>query len=176
MHDEEPSALDVLRNAIKMEIEGKAFFEDAAKRMKHPRARDTFMGLVKQEQRHIDVIGEQLGRLENHRGWADLHEVMGSPSAYPEVSVFKDKELRRVKLRPDAGELEVLKLGMDVEKKSSEYYAAARDKVENPKAKELFAWLIEEEDGHFAILRAEYDVRAGSGFYYDSAEFSLEVD
>jgi len=167
--------LDILRNAISMEVEGKEFFESAARSMKEQRAKDTFMSLVKQEQRHIDVLNAELSRLAAGKSWASLDEMRTSASTYPMISVFRDKTIRRIHLRPEAGELEVLKIGVEVEEKSIEYYRTAGAGTEDSKAREIFNWLVGEEAGHLTILNAEYEYRTKSGFYYDNMEFSLEV-
>ncbi|MCU0853115.1 MAG: hypothetical protein MUC90_07705, partial [Thermoplasmata archaeon] len=96
-------------------------------------------------------------------------------SSYPKLSVFKDRGIRRYKLGPEAGELEVLSLGIEVEKKSMDYYRTAGNQATDTKAKEIFNWLVGEEGGHLTILTAEYENRKGSGYYYDNMEFSLEV-
>ena len=167
--------LDILRNAIVMELEGKDFFERAVLAVRDQRTKDTFSGLVKQEQRHIDVLGAELARFEKGQGWGSLDEVSAEASSYPKLSVFKDRKIRAIKLSPDAGELEALKIGIEVERKSIEYYSTAGTSAKNSKAKELFAWLVGEESGHLTILDAEYAYRVKSGYYYDDAEFSLEV-
>lgn len=171
----EVSPLEILRNAVDMELEGKEFFEKAAARMQNVRARDMFLSLVKQEQRHVDILSSELSRLEQGQGWASLADMKAGAPRVTKMSVFKDGQFRRFSLREDAGELEVIRLGMDVEKKSVEYYRSAGQATPDTRAKEVFNWLVGEEAGHLTILSAEYDNRSGSGFYYDSPEFSLEV-
>lgn len=165
----------ILRNAIQMEIEGKAFFERVAARMSHPRSKAMFEGLVKQEDRHIQVLGKEFERLSQGRSWLSVKQADALPSGLPRISVFKDAKLRRLKLPKGAGELEALRMGIDVERKSIEYYDSARKKVRNANARAVFGWLVREESNHLTILTAEYENRRGSGFYYDEAEFSLEV-
>jgi len=167
--------LGILGNAIEMELEGKAFFADVASNAKHQRTKDTFMSLVKQEQRHVDILGEELRRLEQGKDWASLQEMKSTAPQYPKISVFKDKEIRRMRFDPEAGELEALTLGIEIEKKSMDYYRNAGLESSNPKAREIFNWLVGEEGGHLTILSAEYENRVKSGFYYDNMEFSLEV-
>lgn len=175
MKDGKRNHLDILLNAIAMEIEGKEFFEDAAGKLEHRRAKDTFISLVKQEQRHIDILNAELARLGDGKDWASLSEMKDSASSYALQSVFKDKDIRRIRLGADAGELEVLKVGIEVEKKSIEYYRNAATQTTDQNAKGIFTWLVGEEAGHLTILSAEYENRMGSGFYYDNSEFSLEV-
>ena len=39
----------------------------------------------------------------------------------------------------------------------------------------LFARFVEIEGGHLAIVQAEIDCVSGSSFWFDTAEFSLEM-
>ena len=167
--------LGILGNAIEMELEGKAFFEEVAGKAKHKRTRDTFASLVKQEQRHVDILGEELSRLQKGMGLAALNELKSSAPRYTRISVFQDKQFKRLRFDPNAGELEALRLGIEVEKKSVEYYRSAGMQTGDINAREMFNWLVGEEAGHLTILSSEYDYRTTSGFYYDNMEFSLEV-
>ena len=168
-------SLAVLRDAVAMELEGKDFFELAAKTVKHPRAKEMFMSLVRQEQKHVEIIEDEARRLESGRGWGSLDEVRSSAPRMPQVSVFKDRAVTRRRLREDASELEVLEVGIEVEKKSIDYYRTAALKATDPNARGLFDWLVGQEAGHLTILSAEHDARSGAGFYYGEAEFSLET-
>lgn len=158
-----------------MELEGKEFFEEVGAKARNARTRNTFQSLVKQEQRHVDILGEEMRRLESGMKLSTLEEMKRSAPAYPKISVFKDKKFRRLKFDPESGELEALRIGMEVEEKSIEYYRSAGAQTTDAKAREIFNWLVGEEAGHLTILKAEYSYRTRSGFYYDSPEFSLEV-
>jgi len=164
---------EVLQDAVQMELAGMRFFERAAQAMTHPRAKQMFLNLAKQERRHVSVLETQLGRISGGMEWATLEEAMSAPSSG--ASIFDSDGSGELELRPEAGELEVIEIGMRVEKKSIDYYRSAGARSEDPKAKETFDWLVEEETGHLTILKAEYDNRSGSGFYYDDMEFSLET-
>lgn len=175
MSDRSTGILGILAKAIEMEYDGKAFFEEVAARSKHPRTKDTFMSLVKQEQRHVDILSEELRRMNEGKMLASLEDLKKSAPTSPVASVFKDKDIARIKLDPNAGELDALKLGIEIEKKSIEYYRNAGLQATGERARELFNWLVGEEGGHLTILNAEYEYRNRSGFYYDNMEFSLEV-
>src|SRR4030065_1572716 len=167
---------EILADAIEMELEGKEFFARAAEQMTHKKTKDTVTGLVKQEQRHVEVLSAEFDRLSRGKSWASLREIEGQKERPSVSSIFKDKQIKRIKLSPSAGELDALKLGIEGEKKSIEYYTKACSMVDDPKAKEIFHWLVGEERGHLTILSAEHDYRAKSGYYYEKAEFSLEVE
>jgi rubrerythrin len=164
----------ILRNAVVMEIQGKEFYERAAEKMSNQRARDMFLSLVKQERVHVDILEEELNRFVHDKVWLSLKQLKSEASA-PRISVFQDKDIKRLKIGPNAGELDVIKLGIEVEKKSVEYYRSAGNDLHDKNAKDVFNWLVAQEAGHLTILQAEYDYRTKSGFYMGSPEFSLEV-
>jgi rubrerythrin len=165
--------IEILRVALGMEVEGERFFSKAALRMKYPRSKEMFISLAKQERRHIRVLEEELTRLERGDGWVSPSSVRGT--ADPADSVFRMVEASEGPLDPKAGELEVIRFGIEVEKKSVEYYRKAGAAVRDGKAREVFNWLVGEEAGHLAILNAEHYIRSRSGFYFDTPEFSLET-
>ena len=165
----------VLKGAVGMEFQGKEFFEDAAGKVGHPRTKIVFESLAKQEQKHIDVLAEELRRLQGGQSWASLTEAQVSAKAGLTLSVFQEERMKHLVLDPNAGELEALKLGIEVEQRSIEYYRNAGARVSDPHAKEVFNWLVGQEAGHLTILSSEYEYRSNPGFYYDTMEFSLEV-
>jgi rubrerythrin len=173
--EQQQSVENILRNAIVMELQGKEFFERAASMMSHPKARDMFSGLSKQEQRHIDVLNHQLVRLGRGLNMSSLEDALADSTGSQDRASFLDVDIEKFDLSEKAGELEVIQFGMEVERKSMEYYRKARDAESAHAAREIFDWLISEESSHLTILKAEYDNRAGSGFYYDDAQFSLET-
>lgn len=165
----------ILHKAIELEREGEEFFRAVAQRMKYPRTKDMFKSLVKQERRHVRVLEEELSRLQSGKGWIAPSSVKGTSSSSQQHEVFQGAKTGAATIDPKAGELEAIKLGMDIEKRSIEYYRRAGEEVDSEDARRVFNWLVGEEAGHLTILKAEYDLRSRSGFYYDSPEFSLEV-
>lgn len=174
--DGKGEATEVLSHAIAMELEGKAFFEKAAERMRRQRSKDMFLGLATQEERHIAILSHELGRLQDGRDWVGLDEAMKASEPSSGSPVFSQDRGGVVEVRPDAGELEVIDVGIEVEKRSIEYYREASRQSAESKAQQVFDWLVQEETSHLTILQAERDSRAGTGFHYDSMEFSLETE
>lgn len=153
----------VLRNSVEMEIQGKEFYERAAEKMTNQRGKDMFLRLVKQERVHVDILEEQLNMFVHDKVWLSLKQ-LGIGASTPKISVFQDKDIKKIEIGPNAGELDVIKLGMEVEKKSVEYYRAAGNDLRDKNAKDIFNWLVAQETGHLTILQAEYDYRTKLGF------------
>jgi rubrerythrin len=152
----------VLRNAVEMEIQGKAFYEKAAGKMTNQTGKDMFLRLVEQERVHADILEDQLNIYVHDKAWASLDKLKADASA-PKISVFDDKDIKEIEVGPNAGELDVIKLGIEVEKKSVDYYRAAGNDLRDKNAKDIFNWLVAQETGHLTILRTEYDRRTKSG-------------
>ncbi|HUV60840.1 MAG TPA: ferritin family protein [Thermoplasmata archaeon] len=167
--------IDILRNAIQMEVYGEDYFQKMSKWVKHPNTKSMFISLARQERRHIEVLREELTRIEGGGDWISPSSVKPGSSSSANREVFKGEAGGGPEMDSKAGELEAIKLAMDVEKRSIDYYRKAGAEVTGSNAQKVFSWLVGEEAGHLTILTAEYDNRSRSGFYFDTPEFSLEV-
>ena len=152
----------VLRNAVGMEIQGKVFYERAAEKMTNQKGKDMFLRLVEQERVHIDILEDQLNMFVHDKAWRSLRQLRAGASA-PKISGFEDKDIKEIEIGSNAGELDVIRLGIAVEKKSVEYYRAAGNDIRDKNAKDIFNWLVAQETRHLKILQAEYDHRTKSG-------------
>ena len=63
--------LDVLKQALKMEEDGKAYYEKARKTTKNEMGRKIFESLIKAEESHIKKIKELHASLEETGAWPD---------------------------------------------------------------------------------------------------------
>ena len=164
----------ILKTAVEMELQGMDFYGRAASKMRNLRGKEMFLSLVNQERVHAEILQDQVDRLSKDKVWLPLKRLKNEASGYP-TSVFQDKDIKKIVIGPDAGELDVIKLGMEVEKKSVEFYRSAGIGIRSKNAQDIFNWLVAQETGHLTILQAEYDYRTKSGFYMGDPEFSLEV-
>ena len=73
----------------------------------------------------------------------------------------------------DQAEIDALKEALELERKTSAFYAELVAGLE-PKYRGLFERFLEIENGHLAIVQAEIDALAGHGHWFDFMEFSLE--
>jgi rubrerythrin len=68
-----------------------------------------------------------------------------------------------------------LERGIQAEEDSIRFYTEQMELVDDPNARAMYAYLVEQEEGHRTILQGEYDYLAGTGFWFDTQEFSLEA-
>jgi len=176
---------EILRTAIATEWEGFAFYNALSKRTKSREGREVFDKLAKDEVEHVRVL-EQVScaykdgcilmtyedALESIEcDTTNIAEAEEEARACKETApVFK----RGVKRAESANDLEALRIGVESERSAIEFYRSAGKGATTDEAKALFRQLVEIEEGHEALLQAEYDYYSANGFYMDAREFSLE--
>jgi rubrerythrin len=72
------------------------------------------------------------------------------------------------------GEIEALRIGMELEKEATHFFQKAAEETDDPVAKKIFLEIKEEEKFHYDLLQAHYDSVTHSGFWLDSAEFQMD--
>jgi len=99
--------------------------------------------------------------------------------------LVKEEELKgpsplieRLKLKlkkgEKAGELEAMSIGMDLERKAVDFFKKSSRKATDPKAKQIFDEICEEEKLHYVLLQAQYDSVTNNGCWLDVAEFRMD--
>ena len=102
---------NAIREAIKLEINGRKFFNHAADVTSHETAKNMFRHLAQEEVKHLDVFGEIFTKLlggEEWKSFVDTHTVSGSA---PLVEKLK----QRMSNPQGKGETEALSIGMELE-------------------------------------------------------------
>jgi rubrerythrin len=72
------------------------------------------------------------------------------------------------------GEIEALRIGMELEQNAIEFFKKAADGSEDMTAAKIFREISEEEKFHYDLLQAQHDSVTGSGFWLGSAEFQMD--
>ena len=77
------------------------------------------------------------------------------------------------KIESTTDEMEALKIAMQMEKDSIEFYKKAVNEVQTPKEKALFEKLIKEEQQHYDIFANTYFFLSDSGSWFMWEEHSI---
>jgi rubrerythrin len=164
-----------ITTALEYEARVHRTYAEAVAQAEHPVAQKVFQTLCDEELEHIRYLRERLDewRSSGTVTVADLDTVL-----VPREAIEAKAEDLRARLSGDGKasrgtELESLNRALQVEKETSAFYkkmVAALD----AEGKRLFERFVEIEEGHVAIVQAEMDMVSGTGFWFDTAEFSLE--
>jgi rubrerythrin len=172
-----PSAavLKAIETAIQIERDGLAFYTEAAKQTDDRNGKKMFKSLARDEAAHLRLFEDARQALLERGNWLSLEEVAAiSPKRLDRPPIFPTGDEIKAAEIPER-ELAALRRGIQAEEASIAFYSQERDKTDDPDGKAMYAYLIEQEEGHRTILQGEYDYLNRTGFWFDIQEFDLEA-
>ena len=141
---------------IKIEQMGRQFYELNAKKV-DPETRQFFEFLAREEIKHMNLLEKLRVRLLEKSGFFDLKEDREVYKWLERVDAFKEK------LSSKATGVEPIRISMENEKKTRDYYQKLAENIEDPEGKEFFLALARWEGTHYellnGILEAETEFR-----------------
>ena len=165
---------DALSGAIEHEHRIRDYYAGCVKKIGDPKGQRVFAILAREEQGHVEYLESRMAEWKA----SGAVKVTDLPTLLPSAAWVREKSKKlagRVeKTGPiPAAEIDYLKEALDLERKTSAFYAGLVATLE-PKHQGLFERFLEIENGHVAIVQAEIDAIAGHGHWFDFMEFSLE--
>lgn len=159
--------MDLLDYAITMELEGKEYYLKQADMNNNNRLHTVFMFLASQEALHADIL---LDRKENKKTVPVENDTINTKNLFADLKDFKSEVSMLAK------QLEVYRFAIEIEEKSINLYKEMLNKAGDEKDKELFSFLIKQEQSHLELFNhIEILVRRPEE-WIESAEFGLRED
>lgn len=161
---------NAVKEAIKMEINGRDFYDHAAEVTHNELGKKMFQKLAQEEIKHIETFSRLISSIlkgENWKRYIQDGELKGKSPLVEELA-------SRIKHAEGKSEIEALSIAMGFEEKGIEFYKKSAVEVDDPQAREIFKKMCEEEKFHYDLLQAQYDSLTNSGFWFDSAEFRMD--
>lgn len=164
--------LNIIREAIRLEINGRRFFEHAENITGKALGKKMFKKLANDEIRHLKEFSQLFSSVLGSDDWQKYvsQEETGSSSLIQEL---KDRIANSEKEK-GAGELEALRIGMELERSAIDFFHKASRETAGSKASEICQEISEEEKFHYDLLQAQVDSVSNSGFWLDVAEFQMD--
>ncbi|MFB0534765.1 MAG: ferritin family protein [Anaerolineae bacterium] len=164
-----------IETAIQIEKDGLAFYTEAARQAGDPNGKKMFQSLARDEAAHLRLFETVHESLLKEGHWLSPEQVAAiSPKRLDSPPIFPKGDAIAATETPER-ELSALRRGIQAEKDSIAFYSQEMDKTEAPDARAMYAYLIEQEEGHRTILQGEYDYLTRTGFWFDIQEFDLEA-
>ena len=160
----------LIQEAIKLEINGQAFFTQAAEITRNELGKKMFVHLAKEEVKHLEAFSRLFSSVIKSDEWKKQveREQLKGPSAVIEELA------QRMKRAEGQSEIEALRIGMELETKAVEFFTRSASGMDDAEAKEIFEKIADEERFHYDLLLAQHDSVTGSGFWLDSSEFQMD--
>jgi rubrerythrin len=162
---------DVMRSfefAIKMELDGENYYREQAEKHKANGLYTIFLNLARDERKHAQILEDRMKQQT-----PDLTET----TSYDEYkNVFQEASDFQNAIKETLGQLDIYYLAMDKEKKSIELYKEMLEEAKDEQDKEVFRFLINEEEIHFNLLEELWSHLNRAEEWVESAEFGLREE
>ena len=136
--------MDIYKFAMQMELDGRHFYLDLAKKTENAGIKSVLTMMAESEAKHYNVI---LDMQKN-----DKTEYSKDAEALTKIkNIFtKMKEEKEIDL--DVSQVEFYKKALEIEANSEKFYVERADEEKDPYRKEIFLTLAKEEKGHCILL------------------------
>jgi rubrerythrin len=161
--------LESLNTAIKTEQDGRAFYLEAAERAANPLAKSVFTHLAAEELVHIDIIQKFYDALKETGTCQEVESELKAPET-PQTrmkNVFqKARENMDREVTTDTASLEAYQKAMDFEQKAYDMYKTLLESSEGCMAEELYRFMMDQENEHYAFLKETHDYLEKPGDWF----------
>jgi len=166
---------EALKVSIDYEHKVRDHYRKGIEKIADPRGKKVFETLAREEQGHVDYLESRL------QAWTETGKIEPGElkSVVPPKVDWIGASRRRVargpsKMVASKTELELLRIALDLERRTSAFYRQLVDTLE-PEHRPLFARFLEIEGGHVNLVQAEIDSLNGIGTWFDVLEVSFEA-
>ncbi|MDD2903535.1 MAG: ferritin family protein, partial [Syntrophales bacterium] len=142
--------LNALKDAVQMEVNGRQFYLEAAKKVKSEGVREILEYLAEAEVYHIKKFQEIYESLGKDPGWTESLAAFTPPKHEPYVCVMA--MTRDTQGTGGKDDLEALRTGIKMEECSIDYYTKLAKEIANPLARRFLMSVAHEERGHLLAL------------------------
>jgi rubrerythrin len=158
-------AMNVFDFAMKMELQGKAFYEDLAESANHPGLKTIFTGLAADEQKHYELFRD----LKEGKSRSMSDSAMLDEAKTVFQNFIANRELIESQLRED---LDGYNIGLKIEEESVKLYEDMAKQEQDPELVQLYLKIANEEKKHYNIVENIRDFVMRPKYYLEWREFS----
>ncbi len=136
--------MDIFKYAMQMELDGKHFYIDLAKKTNNKGIKSILNMMAESETKHYNVI---LSMQKN-----DKTQYSTDTEVLTKVKNIFMKMKEEKEIDVDVSQVEIYKKALEVETNSEKFYLERADDEKDPHKKEIFLTLAKEEKSHCVIL------------------------
>ena len=158
--------------ALQYEMAIREQYVEAARASIVAEARALYETLATDEGYHVAYLDRQHAAWKR-TGTTDAAEPQRALPASSEVIAAITRTRASFSAIPEGGQMGALQNALHAEEATSAFYRSLAGQFP-PDVSMVFARLLEIEDGHTAIVRAELDLFSGTGHWFDVRVFDME--
>lgn len=150
------------------------FYHTAASTIDDKRGKSIFKALADDEQSHVDFLHYSLEQLRADKT-IDTTRLQTPIPARNQIDANIEKIKAEIPKQMLGNIRTVLNSALKLEKETSAYYRAARDKTEGP-IRDILSTFLEIEERHVDVVQIEIDHATHNGMWFNFMEINLEVE
>ncbi|UCG29133.1 MAG: ferritin family protein [candidate division WOR-3 bacterium] len=164
--------IDIIKESIKLELNGQSFFELVAEKTHNELGKKMFLKLANDEAQHLKVFSDIFTTMVGE-DWKKHIGDMESKQKAPMIDALA-KKVESAGKENRASELEAISIAMDLERNAIDFFSNAARGTKDEKARDIFNKIADEERLHYDLLQAQHDYLSNSGYWFDVAEFRMD--
>ncbi|OGO31050.1 MAG: hypothetical protein A2Z29_08275 [Chloroflexi bacterium RBG_16_56_11] len=169
MANEHETTLSALQTAIRMEIDGKEFYQKSSKSSRNPLGKELLKKLAGEEDVHRKVFENIYNNIRAKKGWPGGKIQVDTGKSLNTVFSEAMKEMdRNVKAIP--GEIEAIQTAMAMENKTFDYYKSQGGKATFGAEKDFYEKLAIQEEEHHRVLLEYFEFLKNPAAYFVQKE------
>ncbi len=141
--------LKSIETAMKAEKEASQFYSKAAKMTRNPKGRDMFQQLSEFEMNHYAKLKELSQSIQGKGEW-----ILYSGTSFKKKAI--PVKMDKLKGQEQLTDMDALKIAIKEEKKAQAYYRSMAELTEDPRGKDMFKRLADDEALHEKVLNDQY--------------------
>ena len=155
---------DAIKTAIQMEKDGYSFYEKAAAETSSEMGRTIFKSLAADELLHLEVFKKLFDEKIGKQEWYDL---VSTSNKYVDIPIFPRNLKKVAGANPDTNEIDALRIAMDSEQKSIDYYTKIKEKIVDKELIKIIDEIIIQEKSHYTVLEGEFNHINSTGYWFE---------
>jgi len=173
MKDEQAKAIEALKVAIQMEVEGKEFYQQASQKSDNRLVKELFENLAGEEDIHRQKFEEIYESIRKGQDWPDVALPSGEAKGLKSIFAQATQEMGD-KIKIGESELQAIKVAMDMEIRTYNLYNSRSEKSTLPAEKRFYQSLAGEERGHHLALLDSYEYLTDPAGWFLAKEHRLD--
>ena len=150
MKDGHETIVEALKYALRMELDGKKFYSQAARVSSNRVGKDLYTWLAEQEDIHYKRFEEIFAAITSQKGWPASS--IKPPKPIKMGTLFSRLIKESAKTAGTKADIGSAETAIDMEIKSRDYYRKRADKASSDSEKKFFEGISAEEQGHYLAL------------------------
>lgn len=167
-------SIEIFTTALKYEEKIRDLYHSAAHMVDDDRGKSIFRALAEDEQSHVDFLQYSLEQLKTNNT-IDLDRLQTAIPARGQIDANIEKMKAEIPEQMLGDVKIVLKSALKLEKETSAYYQAARDKSEGA-IRDILNKFFEIEEKHVDVVQIELDHAMHNGMWFNFMEVNLEAE